>query len=84
MQILPQWVKDLVSHQPDIFDATFRRSFPPQATDINFPDLDPSVRLGPSTLTLVIFETYGQKRFIWMLTILECGTIIECSASQVW
>ncbi|KAG0591417.1 hypothetical protein KC19_1G174500 [Ceratodon purpureus] len=42
--ILPQWVKDLVSHQPDIFDATFRRSFPPQATDINFPDLDPSTQ----------------------------------------
>lgn len=37
MQILPKWVEDLVvKDQPDVFDATFRQTFPQQATDMSF------------------------------------------------
>ena len=43
-QILPQWVKDLVTQQPDIFDATFQRTFSQAANDFSYP-LDPTVRM---------------------------------------
>jgi hypothetical protein len=33
LQVLPQWAKDLLTHQPDVFDATFHRSFAHQAID---------------------------------------------------
>ncbi|XP_073387701.1 eIF-2-alpha kinase GCN2-like isoform X2 [Physcomitrium patens] len=45
--ILPEWVKDLVADQSDIFDATFKRSFPQQVTDMNY-SLDSSSQVAVS------------------------------------
>jgi hypothetical protein len=33
LQVLPQWAKDLLTHQPDVFDAAFHRSFAHQSID---------------------------------------------------